>query len=200
MIRINLLPYREEKRKARRQQFFTLAGLVFTLAAVVVFLVYSVLAGYISEQEGKNAFLKKEIALLDARIDQIKHLKEQSQALLSRKEVIETLQSDRSEAVHLLNELTKNVPEGVYLKSIKQEGRKVTISGYAQSNSRVSSLMRNLESSPWIERPQLMEIKAVAVDKRRLNEFILVLQLMRAPETSGKGIGTKPAIPVKEKK
>jgi type IV pilus assembly protein PilN len=200
VIRINLLPYREEKRKARRQQFYTLAGLVFTLAAMVVFLVYSVLASYVSEQEGKNAFLKKEIALLDARIDQIKHLKEQSQALLSRKEVIETLQSDRSEAVHLLNELTKNVPEGVYLKSIKQEGRKVTLSGYAQSNSRVSSLMRNLESSPWIERPQLMEIKAVAVDKRRLNEFILVLQLMRAPESSGKGIGSKPAISVKEKK
>jgi type IV pilus assembly protein PilN len=200
MIRINLLPYREEKRKARRQQFYTLAGLVFTLAAMVVFLVYSVLGGYVSEQESKNAFLKKEIALLDARIDQIKRLREQTQALLSRKEVIESLQSDRSEAVHLLNELTKSVPEGVYLKSIKQEGRKVTLSGYAQSNSRVSSLMRNLEGSQWIQSPQLLEIKAVTVDKRRLNEFILVLQLTRSAESSGKGIGSKPANAAKEKK
>ena len=200
MIRINLLPYREERRKARRQQFFTLAGLVFTLAAMVIFLIYSVLGGYISEQESKNAFLKKEIALLDARIDQIKHLKEKIQALLSRKEVIESLQSDRSEAVHLLNELTQNVPEGVYLKSIKQEGRKVVLSGYAQSNSRVSSLMRNLEGSPWIESPQLMEIKAVAVEKRRLNEFVLVLQLTRSAEAASKGLGAKSAKPVKETK
>ncbi len=200
MIRINLLPYREEKRKARRQQFYTLAGLVFTLAAMVVFLVYSVLGSYVSEQESKNAFLKKEIALLDARIDQIKRLREQTQALLSRKEVIESLQSDRSEAVHLLNELTKGVPEGVYLKSIKQEGRKVTLSGYAQSNSRVSSLMRNLEGSQWIQSPQLLEIKAVTVDKRRLNEFILVLQLTRSAESSGKGIAGKPANAAKEKK
>jgi type IV pilus assembly protein PilN len=167
---------------------------------MVVFLVYSVLGGYVSEQESKNAFLKKEIALLDARIDQIKRLREQTQALLSRKEVIESLQSDRSEAVHLLNELTKSVPEGVYLKSIKQEGRKVTLSGYAQSNSRVSSLMRNLEGSQWIQSPQLLEIKAVTVDKRRLNEFILVLQLTRAAESSGKGIGSKPANAAKENK
>jgi type IV pilus assembly protein PilN len=200
MIRINLLPYREEKRKARRQQFYTLMGLVFTLAAMVIFLIYSVLGRYISEQESKNEFLKKEILILDARIEQIKRLKEQSQALLSRKEVIESLQSDRSEAVHLLNELTQNVPEGVYLKSIKQEGRRVTLSGYAQSNSRVSSLMRNLEGSPWIESPQLLEIKAIAIDKRRLNEFVLILQLTRSAQTVGQGSAAKSAKPLKEQK
>jgi type IV pilus assembly protein PilN len=197
MIRINLLPHREEKRKARRQQFYTLAGLVLTLAALVVLLIYTILAGYVSDQESKNQFLKREIAVLDTRLDQIKNLKEKTQALLSRKEVIESLQRDRSEAVHLLNELTKNVPEGVYLKSIKQEVRKVTLSGYAQSNSRVSSLMRNLEGSPWMESPQLLEIKAVTVDKRRLNEFVLVLQLTRSVESSNKDSGAKS---VKEKK
>lgn len=193
MIRINLLPHREEKRKARRQQFYVLAGLVFTLAALVVLLMYTVVGGYISEQESKNQFLKREIAVLDTRLDQIKRLKEQTQALLSRKEVIESLQSDRSEAVHLLNELTKNVPEGVYLKSIKQEGRKVTITGYAQSNSRVSSLMRNLEGSPWMESPQLIEIKAITADKRRMNEFLLSFQLKRATELLIKDGRPKPA-------
>lgn len=192
MIRINLLPHREEKRKARRQQFYVLAGLVFTLAALVILLMYTVVGGYVSEQESKNQFLKREIAVLDTRLDQIKRLKEQTQALLSRKEVIESLQSDRSEAVHLLNELTKNVPEGVYLKSIKQEGRRVTITGYAQSNSRVSSLMRNLEGSPWMESPQLVEIKAVTADKKRMNEFLLSFQLKRATELPVKDAKLKP--------
>lgn len=193
MIRINLLPHREEKRRARRQQFYTLVGLVAVLAALVVLLVYSVWSGYISDQESKNAFLKKEIAELDAKIDHIKRLREQTQALLARKEVIESLQSDRSEAVHLLGELTRSVPEGIYLKSIRQEGRKVNLSGYAQSNSRVSSLMRNLEGSQWMESPQLMEIKAVTVEKRRLNEFVLVFQLKRAAESAGKHGETKPS-------
>lgn len=193
MIRINLLPHREEKRKARRQQFYVLAGLVFTLAALVVLLMYTVVGGYISEQESKNQFLKREIAVLDTRLDQIKKLKEQTQALLSRKEVIESLQRDRSEAVHLLNELTKNVPDGVYLKSIKQEGRKVSITGYAQSNSRVSSLMRNLEGSPWMESPQLIEIKAITADKGRMNEFLLSFQLKRATELPIKDGRPKPA-------
>ncbi|MBI4743205.1 MAG: PilN domain-containing protein [Betaproteobacteria bacterium] len=192
MIRINLLPHREEKRKARRTQFYTLAALVLVLAALVVLLIYSIWNGYIGEQESKNEFLRKEIAILDARNDQIKRLKEQMQALLARKEVIESLQSDRSEAVHLLGELTKSVPDGVYLKSIKQEGRKVSVTGYAQSNSRVSSLMRNLESSPWMASPQLMEIKAVTVDKRRLNEFVLVFQLKRSLESAAKAGAAMP--------
>jgi type IV pilus assembly protein PilN len=199
MIRINLLPHREEKRKARRQQFYTLAGLVFTLAALVILLIYTILGGYIAEQESRNELLKKEIVALDARIDQIKRLKEQAQALLSRKEVIESLQRDRSDAVHLLSELAKNVPEGVYIKSIKQEARKVTLSGYAQSNSRVSTLMRNLEGSPWTEIPQLLEIKAVTVDKRRLNEFVLIFQLRRAAEVSAKS-GAGAVKSVEEKK
>jgi type IV pilus assembly protein PilN len=187
MIRINLLPHREEKRKARRQQFYGLFGLVSVLAGMIVFLVYTVIAGYISAQEAKNDFLKKEIAVLDKQIDQIKRLKEQTQALLARKQIIESLQRDRAEAVLLLSELVKQMPEGVYLRSIKQNGVNISLAGYAQSNARVSTLMRNIEASPWLEKPVLVEIKAVAVDKRRLNEFSLNASIKRIAEQNGGG-------------
>jgi len=181
MIRINLLPHREEKRKARRQQFYALSGLVSILAGLIVFLFYSIIGGYISSQQEKNDFLKSEIAILDKQIDQIKRLKEQTQALLSRKQIIESLQRDRAEAVNLLSELAKQMPEGVYLRSIRQSGQRVDLIGYAQSNARVSTLMRNLEASPWLEKPQLIEIKAIVVDKRRLNEFSMNVAVTRAP-------------------
>jgi type IV pilus assembly protein PilN len=187
MIRINLLPHREEKRKARRQQFYGLLGMISVLALLIVFLVYTIISGYISAQESKNDLLKKEIAVLDQQIEQIKRLKEQTQALLSRKQVIESLQRDRAEAVRLLSEMVKQMPEGVYLRSIKQDGTKVSLVGYAQSNARVSTLMRNIEASPWLEKPLLVEIKAVTVDKRRLNEFSLNASLKRDPvEVGGK--------------
>lgn len=185
MIRINLLPHREEKRKARRQQFYALLGMVSVLAALIVFLAHSVIAGYISAQEAKNDFLKKEIAVLDKQIDQIRRLKEQTQALLVRKQIIESLQRDRAEAVRLLSEMVKQMPEGVYIRSLKQDGIKVSLSGYAQSNARVSNLMRNIDASPWLERPQLIEIKAVTVDKRRLNEFNMNAFLKRDPIQDG---------------
>lgn len=201
MIRINLLPHREEKRKARRQQFYALTGMVSVLAGLIVFLVYSVISGYVSSQEDKNAFLKKEIAELDKQIDQIKRLKEQTQALLARKQIIESLQRDRAEPVRLLSELVKQMPSGVYLRSIKQDGQKVSLSGYAQSNARVSTLMRNIEASPWLENPQLIEIKALVVDKRRLNEFSMNVFVKRAavdevkkkdsPKTGGSTEGKK---------
>ncbi|HPT50345.1 MAG TPA: PilN domain-containing protein [Accumulibacter sp.] len=180
MIRINLLPHREEKRKARRQQFFALLGLVTVLASLIVFLIYSIIGGYIAAQEARNDFLKKEIAVLDKQIDQIKKLKEQSDALMERKRIIESLQRDRAEAVRLLSELAKQMPEGVYVRSLKQEGQKIFLNGFAQSSARVSTLMRNIEASPWLEKPVLVEIKAAAVDKRRLNEFSLNLSLKRA--------------------
>lgn len=187
MIRVNLLPHREEARKAKRQQFYTLIGMVAALGAVIVFLVYSVIGGYISSQEEKNNFLKQEIAVLDKQIDQIKRLKEQTQSLLARKQVIESLQRDRGEAVHLLSELVKQVPEGIYLKSLRQDGAKINLAGYAQSSARVSSLMRNLEGSPWMEQPELIEVKAVMAGKRRLNEFALNVAVTRSkPEDSGK--------------
>ena len=185
MIRINLLPHREEKRKARRQQFYGLLGMVSVLSGLIVFLAYSIIAGYISAQEEKNNFLKKEIVALDKQLDEIKRLKEQTQALLARKQIIESLQQDRAEAVRLLSELVKQMPEGIYLRTLKQEGSKISLSGYAQSSARVSTLMRNIDASLWLEKPQLIEIKAVMLDKRRLNEFSLNVLLKRAPVQDG---------------
>ena len=135
MIRINLLPHREEAKKARREQFFVLSGLVMLLGGLIVFLVYSLIGNAISNQESNNDFLKKEIAVLDKQLDQIKRLKEQTQALLSRKQVIENLQRDRGETVDLLSEMVRQVPDGVYLKSLKQDGLRVSVTGYAQSNA-----------------------------------------------------------------
>lgn len=186
MIRINLLPHREEKRKARRQQFYALSGLIAILAGLIVVLVHGVISGYISQQESKNEFLKKEIAALDKEIDEIKKLKEQTDALLSRKRVIESLQTNRAEAVRLFNELATQVPAGVYLKSIKQTGAKINILGYAQSNARVSTLMRNLEASPLLEAPNLLEIKASTLGNRRLSEFNLDVKITRTSPEDGK--------------
>jgi len=177
MIRVNLLPYREEAKKARRNEFFALCGFVLLIAAVLVFLGYTILEGYISSQNDKNEFLKKEIAELDKQIDQIKGLQEQTQALLSRKQIIESLQNDRGESVHLLSELVKQVPEGIYISSVKQTDKKVDLQGMAQSNARVSTLMRNLENSRWLERPQLIEIKVATAEKRRLNQFLMTVYL-----------------------
>ena len=148
MIRINLLPHREEAKKARREQFFVLSGLITTLAALIVFAVYTLIGSAISSQDGSNNFLKGEIAVLDKQLDQIKRLKEQTQALLSRKQVIENLQRDRGETVYLLSELVKQVPEGIYLRSLKQDGLKITISGHAQSNARIAAFARTSSATP----------------------------------------------------
>ena len=148
MIRVNLLPHREEKRKARRQQFYALSGLVTVLAGVIWFFGFTIISGYISTQDSKNAFLKAEIEVLDKDIEEIKKLREQTDALLSRKRVIESLQANRTETVHLFNELARRVPSGIYLKGIKQAGQKVSLVGYTQTNTRVSTLMHNLDESP----------------------------------------------------
>ena len=187
MIRINLLPHREEAKKARREQFFLLAGLVAALGLLIAFIVYSLIGAAIENQAGKNDFLKKEIATLDKELDQIKRLKEQTQALLSRKQIIENLQRDRGETVYLLSELVKQVPEGIYLRSVKQDGLNVAITGYAQSNARVSALMRNIESSQWIGNPQLVETKAGVLNGRRINEFSMNFVLIRTQPEEQKG-------------
>ena len=114
-------------------------------------------------------------------------MKEQTQALLARKQVIENLQRDRGETVYLLSELVRQVPEGVYLKSLKQDGVNVNITGYAQSNARVSALMRNIDSSPWLEKPQLIETKALVVNGRRTNEFGMNFVLTRTQPEGEKG-------------
>ena len=180
MIRINLLPHREEAKKAKREQFYVLTGLVSVLAALIVFAIYTLIDGQINLQASNNDFLKQEIAVLDKQLDQIKRLKEQTQALLSRKQVIENLQRDRGETVYLLSEMVKQVPEGVYIRTLKQESLKVSLTGYAQSNARVSALMRNIDASPWLEKPQLIEVKAGVLNGRRINEFSMTFELTRA--------------------
>lgn len=191
MIRVNLLPWREERRKARRQQFFALAGVMAVLAGIIWFMGYGVINGYIGTQDDKNSFLKREITGLDQEIAEIKRLKEQTDSLLSRKRIIESLQANRTEPVHLFNELARQVPDGVYLKWIKQTGDKINLVGYAQSNARVSSLMRNLEDSPVMERPGLVEIKAAAVGSRQLFEFNLNVFVTRKTTEDDKKTGAK---------
>lgn len=193
MIRINLLPHREEKRKARRIQFFALGGMVSVLAGLIVFLGFSIIGGYIGVQEQKNEFLKKEIATLDKQIAQIKGLQEQIRLLLSRKQVIESLQRDRAESVNMLNEMAKQMPEGVYLKTMKQTGNRVDLTGFAQSNARVSTLMRNLSGSPYFARPALVQTQAAAVAGRRLNDFNMNVTIKPPVIEDGKPAAPAPA-------
>ena len=176
-LRINLLPHREERRKAQRKHLAILAGMVSMLAVAIVVLIHGVIAGYIAIQAERNDFLKKENARLDKEIDEIKKLKDEIAALLARKQVIERLQSDRVQAVYLLDQLVRQVPDGVYLKSIKQQGQKVNLTGYAQSNARVSTLMRNLASSPFLQNPDLVEIKSANVNNKRVSEFTMNVAL-----------------------
>jgi type IV pilus assembly protein PilN len=186
MIRLNLLPHREQKRQARKRQFISLSISLAILALAVIGLVHVVLAGRIENQNSRNELLKSEIAKLDAQIKEIDRLREQTQALLARKQVIETLQTNRSEGVHLLDQIVRQMPDGIYLRSLRQVGTKVTLVGYAQSNARVSTLMRNIESSPWLEKPALVEIKSVQLPSGKANEFTLNLEIKReapaAPE------------------
>ena len=177
MIRINLLPHREEKRKARQQQMLFITGGVAVLGALSVLLGYIAIAGMIDYQNGNNQYLKGEITKLNSEIEEIKALKDKTRSLLDRKKVVEDLQADRAEAVHLFDQMVRLLPEGIYLKGIKQNGKVVNIQGYAQSNARVSTLMRNLEASPWLELPDLVEIKAVTVNNLRANEFSLNIKI-----------------------
>ena len=178
--RINLLPHREERRKAARQHFYVVAGGTAVLGAVIVLAMHTFYAAKIENQDERNRFLKSEIAKLDKEIAEINKLKNEIQALLARKQVIETLQADRAQTVHLLDELVRQMPEGVYLKSVRQKGLSVNVVGYAQSNARVSTLMRNIESSPWLAIPGRVEVKATTVAKRRIAQFNLNFQVKRA--------------------
>lgn len=159
MIRINLLPHRELKRAARRRQFNVLLILALALAIAVVAIGQGIVTARISIQDARNQFLSNEIARLDAQIKEIDNIRGQTTALLGRKRVVETLQSDRTVMVHLFDEMVRVLPEGMYLKAIKQSGDNLTLVGSTQSSSRVSTLMRNLDASPWFQQPSLVEIR-----------------------------------------
>lgn len=179
MIRVNLLPHRAEKRKARQLQFIVFAAISLVLGAVLVGFVHVAIETQISYQERRNTYLKLEIAVLDKQIEEIKKLREQTQSLLARKTVVENLQSTRSDVVHLLDQMLRILPDGVYLKSLKQSGYRISMVGYAQSSARVSTLMRSIEDSPWLDSPLLIEVHASTVGGARLSEFSLNFNLTK---------------------
>jgi type IV pilus assembly protein PilN len=179
-VRVNLLPHREERRKRARQYFFVLVGGTAFVGLLLIGAMHTFYQRQIDTQTDRNGFLKGEIAKLDQEIAEIDSLKAEIAALLARKNVIETLQRDRAQTVRLLDELVRQMPEGVYVNKLTQRGLRVDVTGYAQSNARVSTLMRNVDSSQWLERPVLVEVKAANVDKRRVSEFSMILFLKRA--------------------
>ncbi|MBC7501900.1 MAG: PilN domain-containing protein [Herminiimonas sp.] len=184
MIKINLLPHREAKRKARKKAFYT--SLVFSaiLGGLVVLAVGGFNETRISSQKQRNEFIKQENVKLDAEIKEIASLKQEIEALKARQQAVEDLQGDRNQPVYLMDELVKQVPEGSYLRTIKQEGQRVVMTGYAQSNERVSELLRNLgNNSPWLERPDLIEIRSAGVgqgkDQKKVFDFTINVGIKR---------------------
>lgn len=192
MMYINLLPHREEKRKARRVQFYAMGGAVFVLVCVIAALGYGVIAARIDVQNDSNDFLRSEIAILNKQIAEIKDLKQQTDALLARKRVIELLQANRAETVHIFNEFAKRVPDGIYLRKISESGNRISITGYAQANARVSTLMQSLEESPILEKPELVEIHAEVVGGRRLSAFSMFVNIKREEQNQAGAKGKKP--------
>ena len=201
MILINLLPHRAEKRAQRKRAFFISLGLCALGGAAIVLVWYSIVQQMTSAQEARNAFLKNEIAKLDLQIKDIANLRAEIDALKARQRAVEDLQTDRNTPVHLLNELVRQTPEGVFLTSIKQTGQVVAVTGTAQTNERVSELIRNtLYNSPWLEKPELIEIKAVSVttanrEQRRLFDFAMRVTIKRqqgavaaAPASAASGV------------
>lgn len=193
MILINLLPHREEKRRQRKRAFFVGLGAAAIGGLVVVGLWYSVLQQMTSAQQSRNDFLKAEIERLDAQIRDIANLRAEIEALKARQAAVENLQTDRNLPVHLMDELVRQTPEGVYLTAVRQTNQVIAVSGVAQTNERVSEYLRNtLYNSPWLERPELVEIKASTVsgpnrEQRRLFEFSMRVTLKRPPAQAPAG-------------
>lgn len=189
MIRVNLLPHREEKRKARRKQFYALIGLLTALVGVIWFFGYTAINQYISIQEAKNAFIEKESLSLDKEIKDIAKLKEETDALLKRKQVIETLQGSRAETALMFDELLRRVPDGIQLLTFSQTGGgsvvQFDMTGVSISEARVSSLMRNLEDSPMFQLVTPIEIRSSTAGGRNGFSFQMKMQIERATITAG---------------
>lgn len=188
MILINLLPHREAARKRKRESFYVALGASALVGGVIAGAVFLWYAAQISVQESKNTVLQNEIKRLESQIKDIAGLQTEIAALRARQQAVEDLQADRNMPVHLLNELVRQLPDGVYVTSVRQENQVVSIQGVAQSNERVSELLRNLgNNSPWLTRPELVEIVAGTValtprDQRRVANFTMRVRLLRASE------------------
>ncbi len=177
MARINLLPWRAERRKQRQQEFFAMLGLAAAAAVLVSFLIVMYYNGQIEGQMQRNQYLRDQIAVVDQQIVEIEELDKKKANLLARKQVIEELQASRSQMVHLFDQLVRTIPDGVRLGSIKQTGEELTLEGHAQSNARVSSYMRNLEESGWMGNPDLSIIETKGDDRGLPNMFSLKVTL-----------------------
>ncbi len=173
MIRVNLLPHRQIRRETRQREFGLMALFSAIAAAVIIFLGYTFINAKIEAQAERNARLDTAIVKLDKEIADIKDLKDQISTMLERKQVVENLQTNRSQAVIVLDELSRQLPEGMYLKNIKQQGNVISIEGVADTNARVATLVRNLSTSNWMELPNLVEIKSVVVNTLKQNAFAL---------------------------
>ena len=188
MILINLLPHREAARKRRRESFYATLGLSAVLGGVIAGLAFLWYQAQISSQQSKNGLLQSAITKLEAEIKEISTLQAEIAALRARQQAVEDLQGDRNMPVHLLNELVRQLPDGVYLTSMKQDNQAVTLQGMAQSNERVSELLRNLgNNSPWLVKPELVEITSGNVslsprDQRRVANFTMRIGLKRPTE------------------
>jgi len=188
VILINLLPHREAARKRRKEVFFTSLGVAALVGGLIAGSVFAAYQAQISNQQGRNRFLENENKKLDAQIKEIASLQSEIDALKARQEAVESLQADRNLPVHLLNELVIRLPDGVYVTSMREENRRVTIQGVAQSNERVSELLRNLsKESYWLSRPELVEIVAgsasVGGQARRVSNFTMRLALLSSSES-----------------
>lgn len=177
MIRINLLPHRQLKREARQRQFGMMAVLSAMAAAGTVFLGSTLINNQIDNQISRNNRLNDEIAKLDKEIADIKDLKDQIRVMLERKQVVENLQTDRNQSVVILDELSRQLPDGMFYKSIKQQGNKITLEGVADTNARVATLVRNMNGSNWLTSPNLVEIKSVANNNAKQNVFTVNVDL-----------------------
>jgi type IV pilus assembly protein PilN len=186
-IRINLLPHREARRDRQKKTFYFFTLISFAAGVALVGLVWTVLQGYIGGQQERNDYIANENRKLDAQIKEIASLRQEIDALRARQRAVEDLQADRNQPVYLLDELTKQTPEGIYLKAVKQDDRKVNVQGWAASNERVSEFLRNLQNNAkFLERPDLVEIKVASQSpqsvQRRLFEFSLNFFLRQTPE------------------
>lgn len=182
MARINLLPWREQLREERKQRFLVSLGGVLAVAAGVVFLGDQMLSSAIERQNARNNFIKKEISVLDARIKEISELRTRRQQLLERMKIIQDLQGNRPIIGRVFDQLVRTLPDGVYFTDVKMTGSNIAIVGAAESNNRVSNLMRNLDGSEWLKSPNLTEVKAVtagAIDQA--NVFQLSVQQTQPP-------------------
>lgn len=189
MAKINLLPWREERRKQREREFYALLGVAFAAAAIVSFAVVSYFSGQIEGQQARNAYLETQIKEMDSKIKEIQDLEKTRTKLLQRKQAIEELQANRSQMVHLFDDLVRTIPDGVRLESIKQNGDQLSLIGQAESNARVSNYMRNLEASTWMTSPDLEIVEAKGASKRNRYSFTLRV-MIRKPQTADSDQGT----------